>query len=91
MTVCNTLDAQMDADGVAGALAWLDGITAGERRLSVIRMSEITLTFTVPDKLRPVFDHELDLALDAMEPMREWLTRHGGSSDLTSANHGNCR
>jgi hypothetical protein len=37
MTVCNTLDAQMNAGGLAGALAWLDGITAGERRLSVIR------------------------------------------------------
>ncbi|WP_159844991.1 hypothetical protein [Nocardia sp. CY41] len=37
MAVCNALDARMGEADWAGALAWLDGLTAGERRLSVVR------------------------------------------------------
>ncbi|WP_159844988.1 hypothetical protein [Nocardia sp. CY41] len=45
-------------------------------------MSEVTLSFTVPDEVRTVFDHELALALDAMEPMIVWLRRNGGQACL---------
>ncbi|MGV9818448.1 hypothetical protein [Nocardia xishanensis] len=41
-------------------------------------MSTVTLTFVVPNELRHIFDHELDLVLNSMEPMLAWLRRTGG-------------
>ncbi|MEV6341336.1 hypothetical protein AB0M12_42280 [Nocardia vinacea] len=41
-------------------------------------MTTFTLRFDVPDDQRHIFDHEIGLALDAMEPLRKWLARNGG-------------
>jgi hypothetical protein len=41
-------------------------------------MTTFTLRFDVPDEQRHIFDHEIGLALDAMEPLRKWLARNGG-------------
>ncbi|MEV0031460.1 hypothetical protein [Nocardia sp. NPDC050793] len=41
-------------------------------------MNTVTLQFDVPDELREIFDHELDLVLNTAEPMLAWLKKNGG-------------
>ncbi|MEU7766424.1 hypothetical protein AB0B25_15005 [Nocardia sp. NPDC049190] len=46
----------------------------------------VVLLFRVPSETRAVFDHEMDLALDSMEPLLSWLERNGGQWQLAGWN-----
>ncbi|WP_280185500.1 MULTISPECIES: hypothetical protein [Nocardia] len=41
-------------------------------------MTKTTLMFDIPEQCREVFAHELELLQYQMEPVIEWLERHGG-------------
>lgn len=42
----------------------------------------ITLAFDVPEQCRETFAHELELLQYQMEPVVEWLERHGGRMQM---------
>ncbi|MEU7630823.1 hypothetical protein AB0C34_12665 [Nocardia sp. NPDC049220] len=46
----------------------------------------VVLLFRVPSETRAVFDHEMDLALDSMEPLLSWLERNGGQWQMAGWN-----
>ncbi|SNY83804.1 hypothetical protein SAMN04244553_3566 [Nocardia amikacinitolerans] len=48
-------------------------------------MSTVVLRFDVPDELRHIFDHELDLVLNTAEPLLNWLRSNGGGLDCEGA------
>ncbi|MEU2106521.1 hypothetical protein [Nocardia sp. NPDC019255] len=45
-------------------------------------MSEVVLTFDVPEQCRETFAHELELLRYQMEPVVAWLQRHGGGMEM---------
>ncbi|WP_159840238.1 hypothetical protein [Nocardia sp. CY41] len=42
----------------------------------------ITLAFDVPEQCRETFTRELELLRYGMEPLVEWLERHGGGMQM---------